>query len=598
MEPQQSLSGRVVSRIVGNVCRIRLSVALLVLVGAAPAVSMFYLVTHYWVPLPYWDEWATPGKMFASWCDGTLTLPDLVSQHNESRKFFPRLLYLALAVAGGWDVRKEMLVCFATVCAIALLFYRLMRQTPGATALSAAIGWTAATFLCFSAVQLDNFLWGIQLEPFFPGLAVLAIAVVNTSERSLARKSLLNATLALIATYTFANGMLLWAIGVPTRGRSEAITRQQVCLSYGGYALTAALAIGAYFIHYERPANHPQLMADRTALVPLLHYLVLWVGSYFASPAVSPLAVGITAIAVFAAALIGAVVSITRNREWRSCYPALLIAAYACVTAAVTAVGRIGFGVEQALDSRYRTFSLFFYLAIVALLFALYCRSVLIGNTRWQIRFIGGCSVVAIAASAAWVFCYFHELRYVENLYSRNLTLIRALEWINVIPDNPDVLFIYPIEEQILERARVVRDHKLLRLPYPNQSVIGTVQRLPPDPVDQTFGRMETCMFDTNHNLYITGWARLPTRHHHADTIVIGCQDSTGNYKPFSVMNTELAATKTGRRSKTPLVRFARAFNAANVPKGEITIAAWAVDMPGEKAYPLGGATHIQQDQR
>ncbi len=215
MEPQQSLSGRVVSRIVGNVCRIRLSVALLVLVGAAPAAAMFYLVTHYWVPLPYWDEWATPGKMFASWCNGTLTLPDLVSQHNESRKFFPRLLYLALAVAGGWDVRKEMLVCFATVCAIALLFYRLMRQTPGATALSAAIGWTAATFLCFSAVQLDNFLWGIQLEPFFPGLAVLAIAVVNTSERSLARKSLLNATLALIATYTFANGMLLWAIGVP-----------------------------------------------------------------------------------------------------------------------------------------------------------------------------------------------------------------------------------------------------------------------------------------------------------------------------------------------------------------------------------------------
>ncbi len=169
-EPHQSLPVRVVSRIVGNVHRIRARVALLVLVGAAPAAAMFYLVTHHWVPLPYWDEWATPGKMFAAWCNGTLTLPDLVSQHNESRKLFPRLLYLALAAAGGWDVRKEMLVCFTSVCLIALLFYRLMRQTPGAAALSASIAWIAATFLCFSAVQLDNFLWGIQLEPFFPGL--------------------------------------------------------------------------------------------------------------------------------------------------------------------------------------------------------------------------------------------------------------------------------------------------------------------------------------------------------------------------------------------------------------------------------------------
>ncbi len=301
-------------------------------------------------------------------------------------------------------------------------------------------------------------------------------------------------------------------------------------------------------------------------------------------------------MAVFVAASIGAVVSITKSRDWRSFYPALLIAAYACVTAAVTAAGRIGFGVEQSLDSRYRTFSLFFYLATVALLFALYCRSVVLGNTKSRSRFIAGCSVVAIAASAAWVLCYLDGLRHLEQLYSRNLTLIRALKWINVIPDNPDALLIYPIAEQFAERSPVIRDHQLLRLPYPTQSVIRTVQQLPPDFDDQTFGRVETCMIDTNHNLYITGWAKLPTRHHHADTIVIGCQDSTGNYKPFSVMKTDIPATKTGHRSKTPLVRFARVFNAANVPAGEITIAAWAVDTQGQKAYPLGGATQIRQD--
>src|SRR6266516_2675803 len=87
-----------------------LAVVLLAVVGFLPALLMWHWVSTNWFPIPMWEEWHTPGSQFASWCRGTLTITELFSQHNESRKFFPRLLYFALAALGGWDVRKEMRV--------------------------------------------------------------------------------------------------------------------------------------------------------------------------------------------------------------------------------------------------------------------------------------------------------------------------------------------------------------------------------------------------------------------------------------------------------------------------------------------------------
>ena len=45
----------------------------------------------------------------------------MFSQHNESRNFFPRLLYFTLQHFGGWDVRKEIRVVFFGVWALCLL---------------------------------------------------------------------------------------------------------------------------------------------------------------------------------------------------------------------------------------------------------------------------------------------------------------------------------------------------------------------------------------------------------------------------------------------------------------------------------------------
>ncbi|HSH37995.1 MAG TPA: hypothetical protein VK993_04345 [Chthoniobacterales bacterium] len=555
---------------------------------------MLRFVLTNWLPLPYWDEWSTPGAMFVSWCQGTLSFADFFEQHNESRKVFPRLIYLTLAqIRGGWDVRKEIALLFVTVCAICALFYRLIRATPGATTRAALTAWIAATLLAFSPGQFENFLWGVQLEPFLVGCGVLAIAAVNTSGIPLVWKCVVNATIALLATYTVANGMLLWVLGLPLLARGESLSRRKIYFAYAPYLVCAIAAIRFYFIGYNHPGHHPDLLPEGTRVLALGHYLLLWVGSYFYSPHFDPLAIGAVASVAWLAALGATMRLILRGRSWRTFYPPLLIGAYACVTACVTAFGRIGFGVNQALDMRYRTFSLFFYLALLGLLFAIYCSCVRQAGILRRRVFAVTCGILAVLAMSAWTSSYIAAAKHATVMYHRNLTLLRALEWVDVIPDNPDLLLIYPIIDQLLERTRIVREHKLLRLGFAENRLLKQVRKPPPSDAADSFGRFDTCMFDPNHNLYITGWAWLPDRDRRADCVVIGCQDASGRFKPISVLETGVRrddfSAEPGRRD----AGFSRTFNPANVPAGDITIAAWGIDVVNKKAYPLGGATRV-----
>src|SRR5215475_12399449 len=170
-----------IGRIRGTNLRV-IAVLLPATLGVRPALLMWHWISTNWVSIPMWDEWHTPGSQFASWCRGTLTISELFSLHNESRKFFPRLLYFALAALGGWDVRKEMRVLFVLVCTLCVLLLLLLRRTSGASPESTFLTWALMVALCFAPVQVENFLYGIQGEAFFVGTAVVAAAVLNLSD--------------------------------------------------------------------------------------------------------------------------------------------------------------------------------------------------------------------------------------------------------------------------------------------------------------------------------------------------------------------------------------------------------------------------------
>ena len=94
-----------------------------------PAVVMGILIMTYSVNIPYWDQWNLMPQLFIKVSQNSLSWQDLIAQHNESRKLFPRLIFLGLAYLTNWDVRYEMLAIFLLACLISLNIYRLNRLT-------------------------------------------------------------------------------------------------------------------------------------------------------------------------------------------------------------------------------------------------------------------------------------------------------------------------------------------------------------------------------------------------------------------------------------------------------------------------------------
>ena len=262
----------------------------------------------------------------------------------------------------------------------------------------------------------------------------------------------------------------------------------------------------------------------------------------------------------------------------------------------ITAAGRIGWGVDAALWVRYRAFSLSFYLALLALLFALYCACFCHTAVRRRWLFQVGVSVAAGAALIAWGARYPKQLRRVRDVHQQNVSLLRSLEWIEVIPNNPDLALIFPVTEVVRVRARALRECNLLRLPFVSTALTEQLNSVPSPEPNSPAGQITTCLFHPNHNLYIRGLAQLPG-HRKPDCVLVGASVGGAPFQPVTVIETSYEAGK-----KEGLANFDHDFIPANSPLGDVSIAAWAVDLAQAKLYPLGGTTlirhtHIEQPQ-
>ncbi|HTL31085.1 MAG TPA: hypothetical protein VL282_17775, partial [Tepidisphaeraceae bacterium] len=141
----------------------------------APGAWIALLVYLYGVNIPYWDEWDNTVQLHMKYIDGTLRPSDFFSYTNEHRPAVPRAIDLAIEILTRGNRRVEM---FASILAAAVsvwCIYLLARRTIAqhALALTAAASW-----LLFSTMQYENWLWGQQLMLilpitfFFLGLAV------------------------------------------------------------------------------------------------------------------------------------------------------------------------------------------------------------------------------------------------------------------------------------------------------------------------------------------------------------------------------------------------------------------------------------------
>ena len=312
-------------------------------------------------PIPFADLW-DQFPFIERGLRGEIGLSDLFAQHNEHRIALARLQFLV--DYGLFDGTSVFL--FGAIAAASLLL---------------ALGFAAAVWIdthdrvlalgalsvavtaTMSPAGIENLTWSFQVafvQVFlFATVAILALVMAahstTTSRRGVWAAVAVAAVAGVAATYSMANGLIVWPILVLLAlvlGLDRRLT--------AAVATVGVLSIGLYLWSFEfSPRGN---LSDPVGLV---HFTAVYLGSVVWGAGSAPAAlVGATGLILFPVLC----ALCWRGRSGRSVAVPFGagVAAFAVLTAAETAVGRLDLGgTAQALSSRYSIGSATFWLALL-----------------------------------------------------------------------------------------------------------------------------------------------------------------------------------------------------------------------------------------
>ncbi len=321
------------------------------ILGLVPGLLLCAFVGTWWVDVPYLDQWELV-PLLAAWEGGTLGWADIWAQHNEHRIFFPKLLMLGLAAVSDWDVRYEMaaslVLAFTCFGLTVVLLHRA--RAPWFTPLLAGV-------LLFSPSQWGNWFLGWQVQILLMlATLLLALALLPRAPGSALAGAI---AAAVVASFSFGSGLLVWPAGalVLVWARPPRYRRR-----IGWWVAASVLIVLAYLWGYTRVTHHlePTLLQ---ATLGRIGYALAYLGSPLSQQVWLATLLGAGAVA----ALSYATYRLNRRR-----HAALLALGWLGVGAALlTAWARAGYGMEQALSSRYVTLANLAWLGVLPALSAL-----------------------------------------------------------------------------------------------------------------------------------------------------------------------------------------------------------------------------------
>jgi hypothetical protein len=338
-----------------------------------PLAFLLCVVARYAVPVPYWDQWEFVPLLEKTY-HGQLTFHDLWAQHNEHRILFPRIIMLALAHLTGWNIRCELAVNLILALGIFAVFIHQVKITGRKLGIA---GWywaiPAISLIVFSISQYQNWLWGWQLQMLLNLLAVVGGIVLLANEIFSWRRFAAAALLGVVATYSFANGTLFWPIGlvillVVTAGKRE---KQPAMIAW---LAVSVLTLWSYLYHYQKPEEHPALNLIFKMPAEYAGFVLKYIGGICAqyvggsTPTDGDFALVFGLAATLALGWAGGMLVRKKIADFKTLLPYFGLSLYSIGSALMTGVGRVGFGSNQAIYSRYCTMVVPLWVSLVVLL--------------------------------------------------------------------------------------------------------------------------------------------------------------------------------------------------------------------------------------
>jgi len=591
-DPSSVEAGRPVTR-VGQV----LLSSVFVITVALPLVMLVALVTRCWVDVPYMDEWDV-GMAITQYHEGVLGFEKLIAQHNEHRLLVPRLITIVMSSISRRDVRWEMalsmLLAAATFAALTLLPF-----PDPASSCRRRVVLVLISLVLFSPVQCENWLMGIQFAVFLPPWFLVVGLLVCLSRRTLWFKSAVNSVLACLATYSFGHGMVLWLLIAP-RELVQALQGKEVHRRWPqllGYVAAAAGSLLLYFYDYHPARGKPPMTHFLHHPVDSARYYLSWLGSPLVPggsplPAAARILVGAILLAVFAGWIgsrRGGRRDVDQSETGRTeMYPWVALGLYSMLSGVMVTIGRAGFGVEQAAETRYASFSLYLTLAAIVGGSQLLMRRRGNGHPwrHWR-RGLQSCAVVMLVAlhvSAIPTATRAMDVRH--GCMARAKT---ALMLHRVVRDAALLRTLYPNVEKLLREFVKLKSHGLLNYDAVNmEDFLAACARTGRE--DTGNGRVDSWIVDGADHLLFQGWVRLSDTGQSGSNVILTWGGSDGQLHPFGMAAAGIPRHDLVRAFNDKRLAncgFAGVASLTSVPPPPVRIAAWTVDLNDGSVHRL-----------
>jgi hypothetical protein len=321
-----------------------------------------WVVVESYSPVPFADFWGQ-FPFIERAVGGDLRLGDLWAQSNEHRIFVPRIAFaIEYAFFGGRYIFLLTLLG-ASLLALAGIMALVVRSETRDPLLAWAT-FCVAVIALLSPTAEENLTWPFQIgfvEVFL--FAATAVYAAVLAHRLPARRRwsfmVVAALAAVAATYSLANGLLVWlvllllAVGLELGSRAIAFL-----------ALIGALTTLSYVWHFEPVEGHARYGDSLVHPAGLAKYALVFLGSVVRPSGVYAAGfAGAIGVALFV--LLALVAWTGRGQPGVATPVGFGLALFALLSAVETAVGRLNLGLTQALSPRYATPSAVFWLGLL-----------------------------------------------------------------------------------------------------------------------------------------------------------------------------------------------------------------------------------------
>ncbi len=578
-----------------------------------PAFLIGILIYQNGVNIPFMDDWEIGSFLNQAYPEYRLTLENWLAQANETRYLFPKFIFVGLAALNNWkwDVRYQMWVSLALACLVSINVFQLIKWTINDSLIKVIFIAIICNSLIFSPIQYDNWLWGVQLIVFMPIACITTCLMVIYSEINIIIKVILCLILCTISTFSYANGMLSWLIIFPLLAISKTWRWQDLKEKwlYIPWIATFTANMAVYFYNYQKPPHHPSFLVALLNPIDTIRYFLSFLGSPLAGginsfdgqvDIIINIIIGTVLIIVFCVSYFYLLKHIKESSLIYRMSGWLVIGSYTVISGIITSLGRVGFGVETSIVSRYMTFSVYLPLALVGLIAIIFDdaknRGYLVKNKKVITQTMVGVLLVS--------FLILHILTSVfaiNQMYWTKLERLNAktcLAFVNVMVDEKCLTEkVYPRLITVKKRAKLFHNKNLINAKFIYSNKVQDIQGTN-TVINDGLGYGWFDQVSQVKDLYVAGgWARLPEKKQPADAVLLTYEKEKGYDIIFAISDARVERPDVVNATKNQVYLMAgwqKSFSASKLPKGLVNIKAWAFDTETGTAFPLRGSQQIK----